>query len=291
MGKKSTIGRNDPCPCGSGKKYKKCCGARLQTDIQRRQEMDHFKLNREIAYIGEIGRVRKNFCIDYIKHKQSAINEIEEFLLKETRVKGETITCHKGCFFCCSQHVSTLLQESEAIVYYLYQHERPLNDFLEAYPKWRAQIGKNESLFRRVSQLYNEALVDRFSKEKDRSFMEAANQYLAQNIPCPFLSDGICSIYTVRPWACASLVATTPAEWCSPISPNKPQVCIVNWWERIIQIPFYRKIDFILSTMPLAVYNILQGGTYYLSKFPGLESLEKEAMNDPEVRLVLRRLS
>jgi preprotein translocase subunit SecA len=25
-GKKKKIGRNDPCPCGSGKKYKKCCG-------------------------------------------------------------------------------------------------------------------------------------------------------------------------------------------------------------------------------------------------------------------------
>ena len=24
--KEDTIGRNDPCPCGSGKKYKKCCG-------------------------------------------------------------------------------------------------------------------------------------------------------------------------------------------------------------------------------------------------------------------------
>ena len=24
--KKQKIGRNDPCPCGSGKKYKKCCG-------------------------------------------------------------------------------------------------------------------------------------------------------------------------------------------------------------------------------------------------------------------------
>lgn len=23
----SNIGRNEPCPCGSGKKYKKCCGA------------------------------------------------------------------------------------------------------------------------------------------------------------------------------------------------------------------------------------------------------------------------
>ena len=25
------IGRNDPCPCGSGKKYKKCCGRNLQS--------------------------------------------------------------------------------------------------------------------------------------------------------------------------------------------------------------------------------------------------------------------
>ena len=26
------VGRNDPCPCGSGKKYKKCCGAKEGTD-------------------------------------------------------------------------------------------------------------------------------------------------------------------------------------------------------------------------------------------------------------------
>lgn len=25
--REAKIGRNDPCPCGSGKKYKKCCGA------------------------------------------------------------------------------------------------------------------------------------------------------------------------------------------------------------------------------------------------------------------------
>ncbi|MDD5604257.1 MAG: SEC-C metal-binding domain-containing protein, partial [Eubacteriales bacterium] len=25
--KNAKVGRNDPCPCGSGKKYKKCCGA------------------------------------------------------------------------------------------------------------------------------------------------------------------------------------------------------------------------------------------------------------------------
>lgn len=27
--KDKKIGRNDPCPCGSGKKYKKCCGANI----------------------------------------------------------------------------------------------------------------------------------------------------------------------------------------------------------------------------------------------------------------------
>lgn len=32
------IGRNDPCPCGSGKKYKKCCHAKLgETDFQYRR--------------------------------------------------------------------------------------------------------------------------------------------------------------------------------------------------------------------------------------------------------------
>src|SRR5262249_6978703 len=27
VNEKEKVGRNDPCPCGSGKKYKKCCGA------------------------------------------------------------------------------------------------------------------------------------------------------------------------------------------------------------------------------------------------------------------------
>lgn len=29
--KDKKVGRNDPCPCGSGKKYKKCCGANQAT--------------------------------------------------------------------------------------------------------------------------------------------------------------------------------------------------------------------------------------------------------------------
>lgn len=28
-----TIGRNDPCPCGSGKKYKKCCAVKRDSAL------------------------------------------------------------------------------------------------------------------------------------------------------------------------------------------------------------------------------------------------------------------
>jgi hypothetical protein len=31
--KKKTPGRNDPCPCGSGKKYKKCCGKTTDSEL------------------------------------------------------------------------------------------------------------------------------------------------------------------------------------------------------------------------------------------------------------------
>ncbi|MEF3168618.1 MAG: SEC-C domain-containing protein [Deltaproteobacteria bacterium] len=31
------VGRNDPCPCGSGKKYKKCCLARDEAEESERR--------------------------------------------------------------------------------------------------------------------------------------------------------------------------------------------------------------------------------------------------------------
>ena len=35
-GSTKKVGRNDPCPCGSGKKYKKCCGTQLNAATARR---------------------------------------------------------------------------------------------------------------------------------------------------------------------------------------------------------------------------------------------------------------
>lgn len=38
------VGRNDPCPCGSGKKYKKCCMAKHQAEERVRQQKATHKL-------------------------------------------------------------------------------------------------------------------------------------------------------------------------------------------------------------------------------------------------------
>jgi len=53
------IGRNDPCPCGSGKKYKKCCGATLTTGLSKNKTEESIQFNREIAYLGKVDKKKR----------------------------------------------------------------------------------------------------------------------------------------------------------------------------------------------------------------------------------------
>ena len=46
----NNIGRNDPCPCGSGKKYKKCCYLKTQPHIEK-QELIRVKIIDELMAI------------------------------------------------------------------------------------------------------------------------------------------------------------------------------------------------------------------------------------------------
>lgn len=282
-------GRNDPCPCGSGKKYKRCCGASSSpVPISVTKKRDYVALNRAIAYKGKVGRMRAEFCTNYIAHKQTVFKEIEKDLSDQITARGEKITCHKGCFYCCSQYIGATLQESEAIVFYLYQHEVALTDFIRAYRIWREKVRVNESLFKSIGDILNKLSTEGFSEKNHQAYEDATDMYLNQNIPCPFLSNGICSIYEVRPWPCASVVATTPGEWCSPLTNNKPSVYISHLTPK--EVPFFRATKaFMMFPAPLGVYEILNNGFIWLSDLPGLEGLDTEAMTDPEVSPILQR--
>ncbi|SER71340.1 YecA family protein [Psychrobacillus sp. OK032] len=69
-----TIGRNNPCPCGSGKKYKKCHGGKEVVSIQ--QVVDN-----------ELNSIIKNFYSEYPERKD--IHELRMLLGKwNSRLRG-----------------------------------------------------------------------------------------------------------------------------------------------------------------------------------------------------------
>jgi hypothetical protein len=74
----SKIGRNDVCPCGSGKKYKKCCLSNGQHQVKHYAEMpivkqypqedkNHSIVTLESAPFNEVGLSLEKKMLDYVK--------------------------------------------------------------------------------------------------------------------------------------------------------------------------------------------------------------------------------
>jgi hypothetical protein len=118
--------------------------------------VDSLKLNKEIAYIGHIGKQRIEFCINYIKHKHVLLNRIPQEILKQIKECGEQVTCQKGCSFCCLLYIEANVQECEAIVYYLYQNDNTLSLFLRNYPEWRDKMRQSGDIYKRCEQALND---------------------------------------------------------------------------------------------------------------------------------------
>lgn len=287
------IGRNDPCPCGSGKKYKKCCGATHVSAYEStsQEESNLLEMSKEIAYKGKIGRLREAFCIKYNKRKSRRFEDIEKAAMKGTENSSEAISCKKGCYYCCTSYVEATMQECEAIVYYLYHNERVYSMFRQKYPGWRQKIKDRGDIFRTLGQFWLKDITLENREEIMDAYLEQNKSYNEQNIYCPFLDKGLCSIYEVRPYMCASYYTTTPPEWCNPLNPNKPKIIKALAVEVMHDRSFYYKrlTRSVVTFMPLAVYQILMGGFLYLSDVPGLENLPYEVMNDSEVAPIIRK--
>ncbi|MFC2026534.1 hypothetical protein ACFLUX_00985 [Chloroflexota bacterium] len=256
--------------------------------------MDSFVLNRKIAYKGQIGSQRERFCIDYITKKQKIFSEL---LKKQNEIalsKSETITCKKGCPNCCVLFVGASLQEGEVIVYYLYQNEDLLNHFIERYPLWRAKVEEAGDIFKKSQENQDNPSTTNISQAQfKRDNSGDLTKYARQEIYCPFLRDGICSIYEVRPFLCAGLIVTTPNQWCSPLCPdyNKKKTYQTFSPDLYNDISFYyRELrEPVYSFMPIMVYKLLKNGISEMLKIPGLENLFYHYMNDSEVITVINK--
>ncbi len=279
--------RNGPCPCGSGKKFKKCHG--LVTAIPAKP--DPLAVNRLIAYTGVIGKRREIFCREYAVVKRTTLAGIAERLRQEAVTTNKTISCGRGCSHCCKMFVVASLQECEAIVYHLYQNEPSLRLFLKNFPRWNERILRIEGPFRRINELHALMTAGEATENEIQQFELECDAYAKADIPCPFLLDNACSIYELRPYVCARIVAITPADWCSAAHPRQYEAIHLKAQMQFEKdMPYFEKVtsDCIFSSMPFLVYSLLAEGYMALSRVPGLENLKETVDNDPEVQEALK---
>ena len=73
--KKSKIGRNDPCPCGSGKKYKNCCLNKvIQVDFSSKEYKDCVKEENSMMFFA-----LRNLLLDYTNQKYNINKKLRNF--------------------------------------------------------------------------------------------------------------------------------------------------------------------------------------------------------------------
>jgi Fe-S-cluster containining protein len=245
--------------------------------------------NKEVAYSGRLGMLREQFCIDFISRKQGTFEKIYQEQKRKTIY--EDITCNKGCANCCVLSVGASIQEGEAIVYYLYHNAGTLENFLKAYPGWRAKIKLHENLFNKTppgNAKTNSGIACGFQYKIIDDIAEYT--YSRLNIVCPFLCDGVCSIYEVRPLVCAGLIATTPPERCNPLCKERArQYQISNdffladndtykFYAKDLEKPLW-------SIMPIMVYNILEYGLEWVLAVTGIN---ENLLNDENPEQIIR---
>jgi Fe-S-cluster containining protein len=276
---------NGNIPSDPGKSIDK--NHNLSTDNSK-GKMDTFRLNREIAYKGHIGRLREEFCLNFIQKKHEFFKDLSVKQNEITSSKDEKITCGKGCCRCCQLFVGASIQDGEGIVYYLYQNEEKLDRFLQNYSIWREKVRESGDLFRN-QPLNNSQKTD--NRYQNKNIGDLA-EYAKLGIPCPFLNDGACYIYEVRPFVCGGLIVTTPAEWCNPLHPEhdkKKTYKISN--AALEDRTFYgEKLEKpVWAFMPIMVHNILAYGLEGLPNKNKMQNLINNYLSDPEVQFIIRK--
>ncbi len=125
---------------------------------------------------------------------------------------GRGVTCRAGCGACCRQMVP--IPEFEAYRIAEMVDEMPEDRRTEI--KRRFELACDEfasaGIFEKLSS------VGSLTPEAREALVI---EYFRKGIPCPFLEDESCSIHADRPVACREYLVSSPAEFCSDLTPEK----------------------------------------------------------------------
>jgi len=156
-------------------------------------------------------RVKPNRMLPIFQQMTNAFVDVSA---KAFEVEGKTISCKAGCGACCSQPVPIAEIEVYHIAEVVEQLPEPRRTAVKQ--RFADAVGHFTELdwFNRMK-----ATAARAATEPREQVVEAiqnvALEYFNENISCPFLEEGSCSIHPVRPVACREYLVPSPAENCS----------------------------------------------------------------------------
>ena len=144
---------------------------------------------------------------------QSLESSLIEGVAEQYAAAGHAVSCKLGCAACCRQLVTVSIFEAEALA-----------AWIRGLPADRQQE-LEERFHQALSKLAAAGLIDRMVNEdwfgKTDSARKLAIDYLYERIPCPFLEEERCSIYSIRPLVCREYMVTSPPEHCFDPSTKK----------------------------------------------------------------------
>jgi len=120
----------------------------------------------------------------------------------------QTVQCKKGCGVCCCQLVP--LSPPEAVIINEVVEKLPIERkfaVMESFKK-AYEILIKENIYEKLFEIYS-------NRVEERVVLDVNKQYFNLHIPCPFLFDGSCSIYPVRPSRCREYSVLSNAELCA----------------------------------------------------------------------------
>jgi len=213
------------------------------------------KVERE-ANQGAYGAWRKEFCKRYREVSSRICLDASKEQKAYLSSTGSTITCRKGCAYCCEQYISISLAHGLVIVDYLYANPKIMEAFLARYQNWHKSTGGSAAL--QALEHYTT-----FSPVVRHTPQALLDEYARMGTPCPFLVGRTCSIYRVRPICCASHVSISPPENCRLESTAPPLISeAVPSQEQLRELAMLgeRVLSMHQETMPSLVYRLINEG-------------------------------
>ena len=132
---------------------------------------------------------------------------------------GGNVSCRAGCGACCAQLVPIAPLEAVRLAEVVEAAPGPRREALEARFGHAVRRLRETGLLDRSAPAGQAALRSPAPTRKT-PWEDVSRRYFDARIPCPFLEDGSCGVYTERPMVCREYNVTTPPSLCATMSPD-----------------------------------------------------------------------